>query len=122
MELGRVQSANVHPDRAAAVEVGADVVALLGMRNGVGFDRKFLRQSLGAAGHLLILIISEGAFEQADQPEVAVEPFRLDEVVEEFARDLALGLDRHGFLFAEAPGDGGVVRPDAPARNSAIAR
>ena len=58
----------------------------------------------------------------ANQLEVAVELFRLDEVVKEFARDLALGLDRHGFLFAEAPGDRGVVRPDAPAGNSAIAR
>jgi hypothetical protein len=122
VELGRVQPTNVHTHRAAAVEVGPDVVALLRMGNGVRFDRKFLRQSLGAAGHLLVLLVSEGPFEKADQLEVAVELFRSDEIVKELARDLALGLDRHGFRFAEAPGDGRVVQPDTPARNSAIAR
>ena len=39
---------DVTPDRAAAVEVGADVGALLGMRNGVGVDPQPFRQRLGA--------------------------------------------------------------------------
>ena len=105
MELRRVQPADVHPNRAAAVEVGADIVALLGIGNGVGLDPQSLRQPLGAARHRLVLFISEGALELPDQPEVALEPFGLDEVVEEFACDLALGLDRQRLLFTEASGD-----------------
>jgi hypothetical protein len=41
VELGRVQPADVHPDRAAAIEVGADIVALLGMRNGIRLNPSF---------------------------------------------------------------------------------
>ena len=38
MEFRRVQPADVHANRAATIEVGADVVALLGIGNGVGLD------------------------------------------------------------------------------------
>src|SRR5687767_10926046 len=90
MELGRVQPTDVHPDGAAAVEVSANVAALLGIRNGVRPDPQFLRQHLGAAGYLFVLVISDCALKLANQLEVALESFGLDEVIEEFARDLAL--------------------------------
>jgi hypothetical protein len=89
VELGRVRPADVHPDRAATAEVGADEVALLGMWNGVKPDPQSLGQRLCAACHALVLFISDGPSEQADQPEVAVELFGLDEIVEEFASDRA---------------------------------
>ena len=81
MEFGRVQSANVHAHRATAVEVSADVRALLGMRNREGVNSQPLCQRFGATGHFVVLIVTERALEHARQLEVAVDPFCLDEVV-----------------------------------------
>src|SRR5215207_4588860 len=100
VELGRVQATDVHADCATAIDIGADVFALLGIGYGIRLGSKTLRQSLGAPGHHLILFISECTFELANALKIALEPFRLDEVIEEFARDLTLGLNRDGLLFA----------------------
>ena len=38
VKLRRMQPADVHPNRAAAVDIGADILSLLGIGNGVSLD------------------------------------------------------------------------------------
>ncbi|MNF90630.1 hypothetical protein D3C84_732000 [compost metagenome] len=122
MEFGRMQPSDVHSDSAAAVEVGTDVIALLGIGDRICLDPQLLRQRIGTPGHLLVLFEPDCTFELADQLEVALEPFAADEVIEEVARDLAFRLDLHRLPFAETPGDGDIIRADASARHAAVAR
>jgi hypothetical protein len=117
-----MQPADVHANRAAAVDIGADVFALFGIGDCVSLDPQPLRQCLGAARHGLVLFISECAFELSNRLEIARERFRLDEIVQELACNLAFRLDRQRLLFTEPSRERSVVRPNGSAGDATIAR
>ena len=117
----RMQAADVHPHGAATIEIGSDIVTLRGMRNGIGVDPQQFRQPVGAAGHLVILIVAERALEMPHQLEIAIQPFRPDEFIQEFTGGLALILDRQRAFFAKMLTHRGEVGPDRAAGDTAIA-
>lgn len=64
--------ANVLANHAATIEIGVDIIALLGIGHQIGFYAETPGQQLGAPGALLILPKADRSFEQAGQLKVAI--------------------------------------------------
>src|SRR5208283_3154578 len=119
--LRGMQPADVHPDVAAEIVVGAEVLTLLCPRHRVGLDAERAREPLRLACEAVIGPWRGCAGEPAGQLEVAVDPFVGAEPVQVFASELGLGLDGAGAGFAEAPDQLGGTRPDVAAGDAAVA-